>query len=149
MSNLFDLTGKKAIVTGGSKGIGKRLAIGLHDAGAEVVIFYNSTYPEDMIKEMQGNGAAMHAVQCNVAERASLERAVEEAAEILCSRIDILVNAAGVNRRYWLDDFPLDMWDEVCQVASQILCKLQIAVKNRAKVYGLAGRPVPPALPTE
>ena len=34
-------------------------------------------------------------------------------------------------------------------VASQILCKLQIAVKNRAKVYGLAGRPVPPALPTE
>lgn len=113
MHNLFDLTGKKALVTGGSKGIGKRLAQALHDAGAEVVIFYNSTCAEDTARKMQGGGPAVYAVQCNVADRASLDRAVPEAAEKLGGRIDILVNAAGINRRYWLEDFPLDMWDEV------------------------------------
>ena len=113
MNNLFDLTGRKAIVTGGSKGIGNCLARGLHDAGAEVVFFYNSTYSPDMAAQMQGDGPAVHAVQCNVADRASLERAVEEAAGLLGGRIDILINCAGVNRRYWLEDFPLDKWDEV------------------------------------
>ena len=113
MNNLFDLTGRKAIVTGGSKGIGNRLARALHDAGAEVVFFYNSTYSEDMAREMQGDGPAVYAVKCNVADRSSLEKAVEEAAEKLGGRIDILINCAGINRRYWLEDFPLDMWDEV------------------------------------
>ena len=113
MNNLFDLTGRKAIVTGGSKGIGNCLARGLHDAGAEVVFFYNSTYSPDMAAQMQGDGPAVHAVQCNVADRASLERAVEEAAGLLGGRIDILINCAGVNRRHWLEDFPLDQWDEV------------------------------------
>ena len=113
MTDLFDLTGKKALVTGGSKGIGKRLAQGLHDAGAEVVIFYNSTPANDTAREMQGTGPAVYAVQCNVADRAALDRAVPEAAEKLGGRIDILINAAGINRRYWLEDFPLDMWDEV------------------------------------
>ena len=113
MHNLFDLTGKKALVTGGSKGIGNRLARGLHDAGAEVVIFYNSTYSEQMAQEMQGDGPAVYAIQCNVADRSSLDTAVAQAAEKLGGRIDILINAAGINRRYWLEDFPLDMWDEV------------------------------------
>ena len=113
MNTLFDLTGKKAIVTGGSKGIGKRLAQGLHDAGVEVVIFYNSTYSEDMVRQMQGSGPAVHAIKCNVADRNSLDTAVADAARRLGGRIDILINAAGINRRYWLDDFPLEMWDEV------------------------------------
>lgn len=113
MTDLFDLSGKKALVTGGSKGIGKRLAQGLHDAGAEVVIFYNSTCAEEMVKDMQGDGPAVYAVQCDVADRTSLDQAVSKAAEKLDGRIDILINAAGINRRYWLEDFPLDMWDEV------------------------------------
>ena len=99
MQNLFDLTGKKALVTGGSKGIGNRLARGLHDAGAEVVIFYNSTYSEQMAQEMQGDGPAVYAIQCNVADRASLDSAVAQAAEKLGGRIDILINAAGINRQ--------------------------------------------------
>lgn len=113
MTDLFDLSGKKALVTGGSRGIGKRLAQGLHDAGAEVVIFYNSTCAEEMVKDMQGDGPAVYAVQCDVADRTSLDRAVSEAAGKLGGRIDILINAAGINRRYWLENFPLEMWDEV------------------------------------
>ena len=113
LSYLFDLTGKKAIVTGGSKGIGKCLAQALHDAGAEVVIFYNNTYPEAFVQEMHSEGPAFYAIKCNVAERASLDEAVPAAAELLGGRIDILINNAGINRRYWLEEFPLDMWDEV------------------------------------
>lgn len=56
MKNLLDLTGKKALVTGGSRGIGHRLAQALHDAGAEVVFFYNSTCPDGLAEQMQGNG---------------------------------------------------------------------------------------------
>ncbi len=144
MNNLFDLTGKKAIVTGGSKGIGKRLAQALHDAGAEVVIFYNSTDPSEMIREMQGDGPAMYAIQCNVADRSALDRAVPEAAELLGGRIDILINNAGVNRRYWLEDFPLDKWDEVINTnlngavyCAQLVGKYMLA-QNYGRIVNLA-----------
>ncbi|MBM6851553.1 SDR family NAD(P)-dependent oxidoreductase [Oscillibacter valericigenes] len=71
---MLDLTGKKALVTGGSRGIGNRLARALHEAGAEVVIFYNHTCPDGLAQEMQGDGPAVHAVQCDVADCSSLER---------------------------------------------------------------------------
>ena len=144
MKNLFDLTGRKAIVTGGSKGIGRCLASGLHDAGAEVVIFYNNTYPEDLLAEMAKGGPAFHAVKCNVAERASLDEAVPKAAELLGGRIDILINCAGINRRYWLEDFPLDMWDEVINTnlngtvyCSQLVGKYMLA-QNYGRIVNLA-----------
>ena len=116
MKNLLDLTGKKALVTGGSRGIGNRLARALHDAGAEVVIFYNHTCTDELVKEMQGDGPAVYAVQCNVADRASLETGVKAAAEKLGNRIDILINAAGINRRYWLEDCPVKDWDDVINI---------------------------------
>lgn len=144
MTDLFDLTDKKALVTGGSKGIGKRLVRALHDAGAEVVFFYNSTHSEDAVKEMQGNGPAVYAVQCNVADRKSLDRAVPEVAEKLGGRIDILINCAGINRRYWLDDFPIEMWDEVIATnlngtvyCSQLVGKYMLA-NNYGRIVNLA-----------
>ena len=116
MKNWLSLEGTKALVTGGSRGIGNCLAQTLHDAGAEVVIFYNHTCAEDLAAKMQGSGAAVHAVRCNVSDRAELERGVEEAARVLGGRIDILINAAGINRRYNLEDFPVNEWDEVINV---------------------------------
>ena len=144
MKNLFDLTGRKALVTGGSKGIGRCLAKGLHEAGAEVVIFYNSTYPGDLLEEMAKEGPAFSAVKCNVAERASLDEAVPKAAELLGGRIDILINCAGINRRYWLEDFPLEMWDEVINTnlngtvyCSQLVGKYMLA-QNYGRIVNLA-----------
>lgn len=113
MNNLLDLTGKKALVTGGSRGIGNRLAQALHDAGAEVVIFYNRTHPGEMVSAMQGDGPAVHAIQCDVSDRKSLETGVAEAAATLGGRIDILINAAGINRRYFLEEFPPEEWEAV------------------------------------
>ncbi len=116
MKNLLDLTGKKALVTGGSRGIGNCLARALHDAGAEVVIFYNRTCVDDLAARMQGSGPAVYAIQCDVADRKSLEAGVEAAVKALGGRIDILINAAGINRRYALEDFPLEDWDAVINV---------------------------------
>ena len=112
----FDLIGKTARVTGGSRGIGRRLAQALHDAGAQVIIFYNHTDAAPLAREMQGDGALVRAVKCDMEDRADIRRAVEEATDILGGRIDILINAAGINRRYYLDDFPMDEWDHVINV---------------------------------
>ncbi len=135
MMDLFDLTGKKAIVTGGSKGIGKCLAQALHDAGAEVVIFYNSTYPADMLQQ---EGAPIHAIQCNVADRAALDQAVPQAAQLLGGRIDILINNAGINRRYPAEDFPLDKWDEVIDtnLNGAVYCAQLVGQYMLAQNYG-------------
>jgi len=138
MKNLLDLTGKTAIVTGGSRGIGYALARGLHDAGAEVVIFYNSTPAQELAKEMQGDGAPVYAVQCDAADRASIDRAVDEAEQLLGGRIDILVNAAGINRRYYLEDFPLQAWDEVIatNLNGLVYCTQVVGKRMLAQNYG-------------
>lgn len=138
MKNLLDLTGKKALVTGGSRGIGNRLAQALHDAGAEVVIFYNKTCADDLAARMQGNGPAVHAIQCNVSDRSSLEAGVAAAAAALGGRIDILINAAGINRRYWLEDFPTEDWDAVINtnLNAAVYCTQLVGKYMLAQGYG-------------
>ena len=138
MKNLLDLTGKKALVTGGSRGIGHRLAQALHDAGAEVVFFYNSTCPDGLAEQMQGNGPAVHAVRCNVADRKALEHGVTAAADLLGGRIDILINAAGINRRYWLEDFPTEEWDAVINTTlnAAVYCTQLVGKYMLAQQYG-------------
>ena len=112
----LNLVGKHALVTGGSRGIGNRLARALHEEGAEVVIFYNHTDATELAREMTGDGAPVHAVRCNVENREDIARAVEESAALLGGRIDILINAAGINRRYYLDEFPVEEWDKVINI---------------------------------
>ena len=90
----LNLVGKHALVTGGSRGIGNRLARALHEEGAEVVIFYNHTDATELAREMTGDGAPVHAVRCNVENREDIARAVEESAALLGGRIDIVINAA-------------------------------------------------------
>ncbi len=138
MRNILDLTGKKALVTGGSRGIGYRLAQALHDAGAEIVIFYNSTCHDGLAERMQGDGPAVHAIQCDVSDRRTLEQGVSAAAEALGGRIDILINAAGINRRYWLEDFPAEEWDAVINtnLNAAVYCTQLVGKYMLAQRYG-------------
>ena len=113
----IDLTGKNALVTGGSCGIGRRLAQALHDTGAEVTIFYNSTDGEAVAQEIQnGTDVAVYAVRCNVEKREEIQSAVQKTLELMNGRIDILINAAGINRRYYLEEFPPEEWDKVINI---------------------------------
>lgn len=125
--NLFDLSGKKAMVTGGSRGLGYGMAEGLMEAGAEVAIFGSSKKVLDVARGFRDRGFACHGISVNLRNREELRIAFYKALELLGGRIDILVNAAGVQIRHRSDEFPLEDWDTVIEVdlnAPFELCQL-------------------------
>ncbi len=138
MRNLLDLSGKKALVTGGSRGIGNCLAQGLHDAGAEVVIFYRNTCADGLAEKMGAGGPPVHAVQCDVSDRDALQAGVQAAADALGGRIDILVNAAGINRRFSLEEFPVEDWEAVIDtnLNAAVYCTQMVGKLMLAQGYG-------------
>jgi len=99
MSNRFSLEGKNAFVTGGSRGIGRAIAIGLAQAGADVAFSYRSefTEAEKVSREIEVVGRRAVALQMDVTNRASVEIAAREAGKAL-GHVSILVNNAGINK---------------------------------------------------
>ena len=113
---LFDLTGKKAIVTGGSRGLGRGAAEGLLEAGAEVVLIGSSEAVHTTAHEYCGKGFKAHGLQADLGDEAQLLKAFDNAMELLDGRLDILVQAAGVQRRHKAEEFPLEDWEFVLDV---------------------------------
>ena len=98
-SDLFDLSGRAAIVVGGTSGIGRVLALGLADAGADVVATARrSDLVASVADEIAAKGRRTLRVTCDVLERASLEGVRSSCLEAF-GRVDILCCAAGVTRR--------------------------------------------------
>lgn len=131
----FDLSGKKAIVTGGSQGLGRGMAAGLHNAGAEVVIIDVSDKAIETAKQLSQKGVKVHAVIGNLLDRADLERAFRDAVELLGGKLDILVNNAGTHDRRSAFELSVESWDRVIELnitAVFQLCKLagEIMVKQ-------------------
>lgn len=87
---LFDLTGKKAIVTGGSRGLGRGAAEGLLEAGAEVVLIGSSEAVHTTAHEYCGKGFKAHGLQADLGDEAQLLKAFDNAMELLDGRLDIL-----------------------------------------------------------
>ena len=111
--DMFDLTGRVAIVTGGNGGIGFAMARGLARAGASVaVIGRDGAKSARAVSELESLGARAIAVEADVTESAALQRMAETAAECL-GGIDILVNNAGINIRKRPEDLELDEWQAV------------------------------------
>jgi NAD(P)-dependent dehydrogenase (short-subunit alcohol dehydrogenase family) len=95
----FSLTGKCAVVTGGSRGIGRAIALGLAEAGAEIVFTYREQRHEAdaVVAEIAKLGRRVLALSMDVTDRASVEAAARDAKAF--GKISILVNNAGINRR--------------------------------------------------
>jgi 2-deoxy-D-gluconate 3-dehydrogenase len=110
MSHLFSVEGKKALVTGGSAGLGRAMAEALVEGGAQVAIVGRS---ERVFDAAEGMGAI--ALQADLADRAQALAVVDRAVEAL-GGLDILVNNAGVQRRHPAEEFPLEDWDRVLAV---------------------------------
>jgi NAD(P)-dependent dehydrogenase (short-subunit alcohol dehydrogenase family) len=112
-SKLFDLTGKVAVVIGGTSGIGLAMAIGLAEAGADVVATSRRTEQvEEAAKAIEATGRKALRLTSDVADRASLEA--------LCAgtltefgKVDILINCAGKIKRAPTVDFPEDEWQSI------------------------------------
>ncbi|WMJ83525.1 SDR family oxidoreductase [Oscillospiraceae bacterium LTW-04] len=127
--NLFDLTGKKAIVTGGAGGLGLGITEGLLEAGAEVAIVARSAAADEAARAFYEKGYRCHAVRGDVSDASSRKALFERAVAVL-DGLDILVNNAGIQRRHPSEEFPLEDWQAVldtnltalfamCQLAGQ------------------------------
>ena len=111
--DMFDLTGKVAIVTGGNGGIGLGIARGLAGAGAGIVVAArNERKSDDAVSLLRGLGAEAVRVTADVADEASVAAAIDASVERF-GRIDILVNNAGVGIRKPPQDYTVEEWDRV------------------------------------
>lgn len=144
MHSLFNIENKKAIVTGGTRGLGFGMAEALTEAGCEVVIIGSSDRVYETADELTQRGLWCKAVKADLRSREENYRAFQESLDLLGGDLDILATAAGIQRRHQAEDFPMDEWDEVlsinlnsvwilCQEAGKIMLK-----KGYGKIINVA-----------
>jgi NAD(P)-dependent dehydrogenase (short-subunit alcohol dehydrogenase family) len=110
---LFDLSGRTAVVVGGTSGIGRALALGLADAGADVVsVGRRAALVDEVATEIERRGCRTLRVPADVTEPAALDR-VKDAVLETFETIDILVCAAGVTKRVATLDMLAEDWDRI------------------------------------
>ena len=114
--NFTDLTGKKAIVTGGAQGLSRGMAEGLMEAGAEVCVIDISQHTEQTVREMTECGYVCWGVTADLGNEKSLNEGFDSAIRKLGGHLDILVNGAGVQRRHPSDEFPYEDWEFVMNI---------------------------------
>ncbi len=128
----FDLTGKKGIVTGGSRGLSLGMAKALLEKGAELVLVDVNPMVLGVSRELCEAGRPCHAVMGDLSERDSRKKAFDKALGFLKGRLDILVNGAGIQRRNSAIDFNMNDWELVlnidltavfgmCQLAARVM----------------------------
>lgn len=138
MHELFNIEGRKAVVTGGTRGLGYGMAEGLMEAGCEVAIVGTSDKVYQVAEEFCQRGYRCHGVKADFAVRAEVYKGFEECMKVLDGELDILVNAHGIQRRHSAEEFPLEEWDEVLNVNLNsvfILCQ-EAAKRMLKKGYG-------------
>lgn len=115
MSDLFDLTGLRAVVTGAKRGIGFAMAEALAAAGADIIGVSATLEPTGSAIEaaVTAHGRAFTALQTDFADRAAV---VDLAARLAVERVDILVNNAGTIERAPAAEHPIEWWDRVIEV---------------------------------
>jgi NAD(P)-dependent dehydrogenase (short-subunit alcohol dehydrogenase family) len=115
--DIFNLTGKVALVTGGSKGLGKAMARGLAEAGADIVI---SSRHENELRPaldeiLQGTGRRGRFLVADMSRREQVAQLAASALEQM-GRVDILINNAGTNKPQAIDEITDETWNEVLEI---------------------------------
>ncbi|MCR5536294.1 MAG: SDR family oxidoreductase [Succinivibrio sp.] len=134
VNKLFDIEGKKAIVTGGTRGLGYGMAEGLMESGAEVVIVGTSDKVYGVAEDFCKRGFKCHGVKADLSVRQNCFTCFDDCLKALGGDLDILVTAHGIQRRHSAEVFPENEWDEVinvnlhsvfflCQKAAQVMLK--------------------------
>ena len=108
---------KTAVVTGGSRGLGRAICLELARGGANVVLCYagNEAAANETVAACEALGAKAAAVRCDVSKEDEV-KALTDAALKTFGRIDILVNNAGIQIRKWATEFPVEEFDKVINV---------------------------------
>jgi len=131
---IFNLTGKTALVTGGSKGLGKAMARGLAEAGADIVI--SSRHEEELkpaleeiLKDTGRKGCYFVA---DMSKRAEVKKLAERTLERM-GRVDILINNAGTNEPQAIDEITDESWDRVLEINLSSIMALTRALVPQMK----------------
>ena len=150
---MFDLTGKTALVTGATGGIGAAIARTFHKAGATVAI---SGRQVDKLQALAAElGSRVHVVPCDLGNRAQVAKLIEEAIKALGGRLDILVNNAGLTKDNLFMVMKDEQWDDViavnltstfmlCRAATRAMLRTKSGygrIINISSVSGVVGNP--------
>ena len=144
----FDLTGKTALVTGGSRGIGKGIALGLAQHGADVIIVYHSATPaaEKIAGEIRALGRKAWIIQQDLAATDQLH-ALADKAWTMAGKIDILVNNAGMAYLERFNQITPEHWRRVMAVnldavffLTQRVAERMIAAKIKGRIINLSSK---------
>jgi gluconate 5-dehydrogenase len=151
LKELFDLTGKVALVTGGSRGLGKEMAEGLAEAGASLMLVARrEQWLTPTVEEFRGRGFRCEGDLCDVSDAEQVQSVVNRTVERF-GQVDILVNNAGVTWGQPAEEHSLDKWKMVieidltgallfCQRAGREMLKRRSgSIINVASVAGIQG----------
>jgi NAD(P)-dependent dehydrogenase (short-subunit alcohol dehydrogenase family) len=116
INQLFDLTGRTAIVTGGSRGLGQEMAEGLAEAGASLMLCARrEEWLAPTVDAMRARGASVRGVICDVSKPADVQMVVDKTIATF-GKVDILINNAGVTWAAEPELMPLDKWQKVVDI---------------------------------
>ena len=140
------LQGKRALVTGGSRGIGRAIALGLAGEGADVAVNYRRSREdaESAAREIEGMGRRAVAVQGSTSSRSDVERFVAEAHDGL-GGLDILVSNAGILKRTPFLEIGEDEWDAIldvnlkgCFLVGQAVARRMVEAETRGAIVNVS-----------
>lgn len=153
VKELFDLSGRVAIITGGSIGLGRQMAEALSEAGAKLILCArNKERCDTAAAELAKTGADVLSLACDVKKQESIQAVVDQTMSHF-GRIDILINNAGTSWGAPVEEMTLDAWNKVmdtnvtgtflfCQAVGRVMvAQKQGKIINLASVAGLRGSP--------
>jgi len=131
----FKLTGKKAIVVGGAGDLGIAMVEAISEAGAQTVVIDYDDRVFEMCENLKNKGLNVSPLKADVSKIEQIKDSYKAALEILGGTVDILINSAGIQRRYPSEDFPEEEWSKVIAInldATFYYCKYAgiIILKN-------------------
>ena len=138
-TGLFDLSGKVALVTGASRGLGAAMALALAEAGADVAVHASENPPVATASAIAATGRQARSFLANLARREETKRLVPDVVEAY-GRLDILVNNAGTIQRAPAAQHPDEMWDEVIAVNLSSVFLLSRAAGAHMIARGAGGK---------
>ena len=145
IQSLFDLSGRTALVTGGSRGLGLQIAEALGEAGARVVISARKANElEAAVEALKARGVEASWIAADSSQPAEVQRLADASLEML-GHVDILVNNAGATWGAPAEEHPLDAWDKVMNLnvraiflLSQAIGKASMIPRRRGRIINVA-----------
>ncbi len=140
IKELFDLTGKTALVTGGSRGLGLQIAEALGEQGAKIVLSSRKQSDlDEAVAHLKKKGISASAIAADLSQESAVEPLVDEALKRL-GHIDILINNAGATWGAPAEDHPIDAWDKVMNLNVRSIFLLSQMVGKRSMIPREYGR---------